>query len=65
MFGQSIYISPEEELVVVKLSSWPEFLSIAQRMDVIAAIRANWRGTPLHFGNRRHRFVMRGELRLA
>lgn len=40
VFGQSIYISPEEELVIVKLSTWPEFLSVDRRVDEMSAYRA-------------------------
>ena len=40
VFGQLIYIAPEESLVVVKLSSWPEFLSVPRGKDTLSAIDA-------------------------
>jgi CubicO group peptidase (beta-lactamase class C family) len=40
VFGQLIYISPAENLVVVKLSTWPEFLSTQRSIDANAAIAA-------------------------
>ncbi len=40
VFGQLIYIAPEESLVVVKLSSWPEFLSVPRGKDALSAIDA-------------------------
>lgn len=38
VFGQLIYVDLDNELVVVKLSSWPEFLSAERRLDELAAI---------------------------
>ncbi len=43
VFGQLIYIDPDRELVVVILSSWPEFSSIdrsATALNLIDAIAA-------------------------
>jgi CubicO group peptidase (beta-lactamase class C family) len=40
VFGQLIYISPADSLVVVKLSSWPEFLSAERSINAHAAIDA-------------------------
>ncbi len=40
VFGQLIYVDIASEFVVVKLSSWPEFLSAARRLDELAAIDA-------------------------
>jgi CubicO group peptidase (beta-lactamase class C family) len=38
VFGQLIYVDMDNDLVVVKLSSWPEFLSTMRRKDELAAI---------------------------
>lgn len=40
VFGQLIYVDMDNDLVVVKLSSWPEFLSTARRLDSLCAIDA-------------------------
>jgi len=39
VFGQLIYISPEDNMVVVKLSSWPEFLNQEHSLNTQAALR--------------------------
>lgn len=38
VFGQWIYVNPEHDVVCVKLSSWPEFLSTERKIDCMAAI---------------------------
>ncbi len=40
VFGQLIYIAPEHEMVVVKLSSYPDFLNLDYTLDTLAAIRS-------------------------
>ena len=40
VFGQLIYIAPEHDLVVVKLSSFPDFLNLAYSLDTRRAIGA-------------------------
>jgi CubicO group peptidase (beta-lactamase class C family) len=40
IYGQFIYVSPEDDLVVVCLSSWPDALSDALHSDTIRAIDA-------------------------
>jgi CubicO group peptidase (beta-lactamase class C family) len=40
VFGQLIYMSPADSTVVVKLSSWPEFLSAERSINAHAAIDA-------------------------
>lgn len=40
VFGQSIYVNPETGMVVVKLSSWPDFQDPAMLKDSIAASHA-------------------------
>ena len=40
VFGQLIYIDFEHEMVVVKLSSWPEFVSPKKLIATLAAVRA-------------------------
>lgn len=40
VFGQFIYVDPEKRLVVVHLSSWPEFLSEERHSNTIRAIDA-------------------------
>jgi CubicO group peptidase (beta-lactamase class C family) len=40
VFGQLIYISPAENLVAVKLSTWPDFLSTERSIDANLAIAA-------------------------
>lgn len=39
VFGQLIYIAPEDNMVVVKLSSWPEFLNQKHSLNTQAAVR--------------------------
>lgn len=38
VFGQLIYIDPQHDLVVVKLSSWPEFTSVPRLVTTLNAI---------------------------
>ena len=40
VFGQLIYIAPEHDLVVVKLSSYPDFLNLTYGLDTRRAIGA-------------------------
>ena len=40
VFGQLIYISPEYDLVAVKLSTWPDFLNFEYKVNTIRAIHA-------------------------
>ena len=40
VFGQWIYADPENDFVVVKLSSWPDFLDDGFHVDGLAAIHA-------------------------
>jgi CubicO group peptidase (beta-lactamase class C family) len=40
VFGQLIYIDPPRDLVVVKLSSWPDFLNIEFGIDTLRMIHA-------------------------
>lgn len=40
VFGQFIYVSPEQRIVVAKLSSWPDFLSEEHHTNTMAAIDA-------------------------
>jgi CubicO group peptidase (beta-lactamase class C family) len=40
VFGQLIYISPEYNLVAVKLSTWPEFLNFEFKVNTLRAIHA-------------------------
>jgi len=40
VFGQLIYVDPADELVVVKLSSWPEFTSVPRSITALNAIHA-------------------------
>jgi hypothetical protein len=40
VFGQLIYIAPRHEMVVVKLSSYPDFLNLDFTLDTLAMIRA-------------------------
>ncbi|MGI9480976.1 MAG: serine hydrolase domain-containing protein [Hyphomicrobiales bacterium] len=40
VFGQLIYICPDDEMVIVKLASWPEFLSNELALNAFAAISA-------------------------
>jgi len=40
VFGQLVYICPERDLVAVKLSSWPDFISNPFKIDTLRAIHA-------------------------
>ena len=40
VFGQIIYVDQDFDLVVTKLSSWPEFTSVPRLKTSLAAIRA-------------------------
>ena len=40
VFGQLIYISPEYDLVAVKLSTWPDFLDTGHKANTLRAIHA-------------------------
>ena len=40
VFGQCIYISPEYNMVAVKLSTWPDFLNHELQRDTVAAFHA-------------------------
>lgn len=40
VFGQLIYIDPAHDMVVVKLSSWPEFVSSPRLHDALNAVHA-------------------------
>jgi CubicO group peptidase (beta-lactamase class C family) len=40
VFGQMIYVNWDENLVVVKLSSWPDFLSVPFNVSTLAAVHA-------------------------
>ena len=40
VFGQLIYADPERELVVVILSSWPEFTSIERAITALNLVDA-------------------------
>lgn len=40
VFGQFIYVSPERDMVVAKLSSWPDFLSDEHHSNTMRAINA-------------------------
>ena len=40
VFGQLIYVDPTNDLVVVKLSSWPEFSSVPRLITALNAIHA-------------------------
>jgi hypothetical protein len=40
VFGQLIYIDPPNEIVVVKLSTWPDYLNFGFLMTTLAAIDA-------------------------
>ncbi len=40
VFGQLIYIDPEQQMVVVKLSTWPEFTSVPRLKTVFGAMHA-------------------------
>ena len=40
VFGQLIHVDPEHQMVVVKLSSWPDFTSVPRLGDALGAIHA-------------------------
>ncbi|RJG41275.1 serine hydrolase [Mesorhizobium sp. DCY119] len=40
VFGQSIYIDPDSDFAVVKLSTWPEHSSPDRSLELLAAMRA-------------------------
>ena len=40
VFGQLIYINWDHQLVVVKLSTWPDFLNVAYNIANLRAIHA-------------------------
>ena len=40
VFGQLIYVDPADDLVVVKLSSWPEFISTPRLRTALNAVHA-------------------------
>jgi len=40
VFGQLIYVAPADDMVLVKLSSWPEFTSVARLETALNAIHA-------------------------
>ena len=40
VFGQCIYIDPAKQMVCVKLSSWPEYLSPKRELDALNAYKA-------------------------
>ncbi len=40
VFGQLIYVDPADDLLVVKLSSWPEFISTPKLITALNAIHA-------------------------
>lgn len=40
VFGQMIYIDPVAEFAAIKLSSWPEFLSVQRSRTALAAVHA-------------------------
>jgi len=40
VFGQLIYVDPADDMVVVKLSSWPEFTSVPRLVTALGAIHA-------------------------
>jgi CubicO group peptidase (beta-lactamase class C family) len=40
VFGQLIYVDPATDLVLVKLSSWPEFTSVPRLVTALNAIHA-------------------------
>lgn len=40
VFGQLIYVDMDNDLVVAKLASWPEFVSLERKLDDLAAIDA-------------------------
>jgi hypothetical protein len=40
VFGQLIYVDQGQDMVVVKLSSWPEFTSVSRLKTALGAIHA-------------------------
>ena len=38
VFGQLIYVDMDNDLVITRLASWPEFLSQERTLDDLAAI---------------------------
>lgn len=40
VFGQLIYIAPEHDMVVVKLSTWPDFVDLTHKTNTLRAIDA-------------------------
>jgi len=40
VFGQLIYVDPASQVVTIKLSSWPEFISVARLKTTLNAIHA-------------------------
>lgn len=40
VFGQLIYVDPENDMVITKLSSWPEFTSVPRLKTALSAIKA-------------------------
>jgi CubicO group peptidase (beta-lactamase class C family) len=40
VFGQLIYVNWDYKMVVVKLSSWPDFLSIPFNVSTLGAVHA-------------------------
>ena len=47
VFGQLIYIAPEYNMVVVKFSTWPDFLDDTHKLNTLSAIHAianNYKG---------------------
>ena len=47
VFGQLIYIAPEYKMVVVKFSTWPDFLDDTHKLNTLSAIHAianNYKG---------------------
>ncbi|MBX2868356.1 MAG: beta-lactamase family protein [Acidiferrobacterales bacterium] len=40
VFGQLIYVSPANQMVAVKLSSWPEFTSVLRLQEALSALHS-------------------------
>ena len=40
VFGQLIYIAPEYDMVVVKFSTWPDFIDTEHKLNTLSAIHA-------------------------
>ena len=40
VFGQLIYVAPADDMLLVKLSSWPEFTSVPRLKTALNAIHA-------------------------